>query len=124
VTSAATGERIARCWYTNWPHISTGRPASSGRRGASIALSADVPADFVRVQRGEKALAAWAFYVRHKNGWTRLLARGSGGAAGRASFDIPHSIVEPKMCAVFAIAPREHAENHLSATPNRCWQPH
>lgn len=55
------------------------------------------PPDFERVQRGEKASGAWALYLRRKYGWTRLLARGSGGAVGHASFDIPHFIMEQKM---------------------------
>jgi|SRR5215213_9310435 len=55
------------------------------------------PRDFERVQRGEKASGAWAFYLRRRNGWTRLLARGSGGAVGHASFDIPHFLMEQKM---------------------------
>ncbi|MGX9791176.1 hypothetical protein [Mycobacterium sp. MMS18-G62] len=55
------------------------------------------PPDFERVQRGEKASGAWAFYLRRKNGWTRLLARGSGGVVGHASFDIPHFVMEQKM---------------------------
>ena len=55
------------------------------------------PEDFERVQRGEKARGAWAFYLRRKNGWTRLIARGGGGAVGHASFDIPHFVMEQKM---------------------------
>jgi hypothetical protein len=53
--------------------------------------------DFDRVQRGEKASGAWAFYLRRENGWTRLLVRGSGGAVGHAVFDIPHFVMEQKM---------------------------
>lgn len=55
------------------------------------------PDDFTRVQRGEKASGAWAFYLRRENGGTRLLARGSGGAAGHAIFDIAHFVMERKM---------------------------
>ena len=55
------------------------------------------PADFERVQQGGKALGAWAFYLRRKDGWTRLIARGSGGAVGHAAFDITHFVMEQKM---------------------------
>lgn len=55
------------------------------------------PRDFERVQRGQKASGAWAFYLRRKDGWTRLIARGSGGAVGHGSFDIPHFVMEQKM---------------------------
>ena len=55
------------------------------------------PDDFERVQRGEKASGAWGFYLRRKDGWTRLLVRGSGGAVGHASFDILHFVMEQKM---------------------------
>lgn len=55
------------------------------------------PDDFERVQRGEKASGAWGFYLRRKDGWTRLLARGSGGAVGHASFDVLHFVMEQKM---------------------------
>ncbi len=55
------------------------------------------PADFERLQRGQKATGAWAFVLRREAGWTRLLVRGSGGAVGRFWFDIPHFIMEQKM---------------------------
>ena len=55
------------------------------------------PEDFERVQQGRKASGAWAFYLRRKDGWTRLVARGSGGAVGYAAFDIPHFVMEQKM---------------------------
>lgn len=55
------------------------------------------PADFDRMQRGEKATGAWIFHLRRDNGWTRLLVRGSGGVVGHAGFDIPHFVMEQKM---------------------------
>ncbi len=55
------------------------------------------PSDFRRAQRGERAEGAWCFYLRTANSGTRLLVRGSGGAVGHASFDIPHFIMEQKM---------------------------
>ncbi len=55
------------------------------------------PSDFARVQRGQQARGAWAFYLRRKGGQTRLIVRGSGGAVGHAGFDIPHFVMEQKM---------------------------
>ena len=55
------------------------------------------PADFERMQRGEKATGAWSFHLRRDNSWTRLLIRGSGGVVGHAGFDIPHFVMEQKM---------------------------
>lgn len=55
------------------------------------------PADYERVQRGEKASGCWSFTLRREVGWTRLLARGSGGAVGHFWFDIPHFVMEQKM---------------------------
>ncbi|MGZ6777834.1 MAG: hypothetical protein ACXVGO_02445 [Mycobacterium sp.] len=54
-------------------------------------------ADYDRVTRGEKALGSWAFYLIPDGKRTRLLARGSGGAVGTATFDIPHFVMEQKM---------------------------
>ncbi len=54
-------------------------------------------ADHDRVLRGEKALGSWAFYLIPDGRRTRLLARGSGGAVGNATFDIPHFVMEQKM---------------------------
>jgi hypothetical protein len=55
------------------------------------------PADFDRLQCGEKASGAWTFAVRKQSGWCRLLIRGSGGAVGHPWFDIPHFVMERKM---------------------------
>lgn len=52
------------------------------------------PDDFERVQRGEKALGSWGFHLRRTNGWTRFIARGSGGPVGHAWFDIVHFVME------------------------------
>ena len=54
-------------------------------------------ADYDRVLRGKKALGSWAFYLIPDGRRTRLLARGSGGAVGNATFDIPHFVMEQKM---------------------------
>lgn len=55
------------------------------------------PADFERLNRGEKASGAWAFCLRRQNAWTRLLVRGSGGAIGHPAFDVVHFVMEQKM---------------------------
>ena len=63
--------------------------------GAHLVLMS--PGDFERVQQGKKASGAWGFYLRRKDGWTRLIARGSGGAVGHVTFDVPHFVMEQKM---------------------------
>ena len=76
-----------------------------GRNGSQVVAAVEPEshlvlmsrADFERVQRGEKAIASWAFYLRPQNGTTRLLARGTGGVAGMAFFDIPHFVMERGM---------------------------
>ncbi|UXA18982.1 hypothetical protein [Mycobacterium sp. SMC-4] len=55
------------------------------------------PADYERLQRGEKASGCWSFTLRREVGWTRLVVRGSGGPVGRFWFDIPHFVMEQKM---------------------------
>ncbi len=55
------------------------------------------PDDFEKVQRGEEASGIWSFCLRREDGWTRLIARGSGGAVGHAGFDIVHFAMEQKM---------------------------
>ena len=55
------------------------------------------PGDFEPVQQGMRASGAWGFYLRRKDGWTRLIARGSGGAVGHVTFDVPHLVMEQKM---------------------------
>lgn len=55
------------------------------------------PGDFERAQQGMTASGAWGFYLRRKDGWTRLIARGSGGAVGHVAFDVPHFVMEQKM---------------------------
>ena len=69
------------------------------------------PADYARVQRGEKATGAWAFHVRRTGSWTRLLARGSGDVVGHALFDIPHFVMEQKMLRGI----RDRAQQHICA---------
>jgi len=53
--------------------------------------------DYERIRRGEKATGSWAFYLISEGASTRLVVRGSGGAVGRAAFDIPHFVMESKM---------------------------
>jgi hypothetical protein len=68
---------------------------------AAVALGSHLvlmsPCDFDRVQQGNKATGAWGFYLRRKDGWTRLIARGSGGAVGHVAFDVPHFVMEQMM---------------------------
>ena len=54
-------------------------------------------ADYDMVLCGEKAHGSWAFYLIPDGKRTRPLARGSGGAVGNATFDIPHFVMEQKM---------------------------
>ena len=63
--------------------------------GAHLVLMS--PGDFERMQQGMRASGAWGFYLRRKDGWTRLIARGSGGAVGHVTFDVPHFVMEQKM---------------------------
>jgi hypothetical protein len=55
------------------------------------------PSEFRRVQNGAKASGTWAFHLRPHGRYTRLLARGCGGAVGHVSFDVPHFVMEQKM---------------------------
>lgn len=68
--------------------------ASVERNSHLVLTSGD---DFQRIRRGQRASGSWGFYLRRKNGWTRLLVRGSGGAVGHAAFDLPHFVMEQKM---------------------------
>ncbi|WP_237567987.1 hypothetical protein [Mycolicibacterium lacusdiani] len=64
--------------------------------GTALALVS--PPDFDHLCEGRKATGAWCFVLREKaDGTTRLLARGSGGAVGRATFDIIHFVMERAM---------------------------
>lgn len=95
--------------HTEWQDVNVGDTVWLARRygqNASQVVAAVQPgshlvlmsaADFDRVQRGERALGSWAFYVRPHNGGTRLLARGTGGTTGITSFDIPHFVMERGM---------------------------
>lgn len=55
------------------------------------------PADFTRLQNGEKARGVWSFALHPTKNGVRLVARGSGGPVGHFWFDIPHFIMEQKM---------------------------
>lgn len=101
--------RNADTIHPEWQRLNVGDTVWLARRygrNASQVVAAVEPesylvlmsrADFERVQRGEKAIASWAFYLRPLNGATRLLARGTGGVAGMAFFDIPHFVMERGM---------------------------
>ncbi len=95
--------------HPDWQELQVGDTVWLARRYGNIArqVAAAVEpkshlilmsaADFDRVQRGEKAHGSWAFHLRPAGSRTRLLARGIGGAAGFASFDIPHFVMEHGM---------------------------
>ncbi|MBX7446968.1 hypothetical protein GR927_03100 [Mycolicibacterium sp. 3033] len=55
------------------------------------------PADFDRLDRGQKASGCWSFTLRPDGDRTRLIARGSGGPVGHFWFDVPHFVMEQKM---------------------------
>ena len=71
------------------------------------------PGDFERVQQGMRASGAWGFYLRRKDGWTRLIARGSGGAVGHVTFDVPHLVMEQKMMRGIAKRAQRTRRLHL-----------
>ncbi|GAT12547.1 MULTISPECIES: hypothetical protein [Mycobacteriaceae] len=78
------------------------------------------PADFERLQRGEKASGCWSFVLRPEVGRTRLIVRGSGGAVGHSWFDIPHFVMEQKMMR--GIAQRTQRTRRLSRpSPGYRW---
>jgi hypothetical protein len=95
--------------HPEWQHLGVGDSVWLARRYGAVArqvvaaiepnshlvlMSAD---DYARVQQGDKATGSWSFHVRRTGSWTRLVARGSGGAVGHAVFDIPHFVMEQKM---------------------------
>ena len=81
------------------------------------------PDDFERAQRGEKASGAWGFYLRRKDGWTRLIARGSGGAVGHAAFDIPHFVMEQKMMRGIRDRAQQTHRDEVAAFVRRTYPP-
>ncbi|WP_197416184.1 hypothetical protein [Mycobacterium sp. GA-1199] len=99
----------AKCVHPQWQDPSVGDTVWLARRygekGRQVVAAIEPPAylalvsveDFARLQRGEKAGGAWVFHLRRTGSWTRLLVRGSGGAAGHALFDIVHFVMEQKM---------------------------
>lgn len=74
------------------------------------------PADYQRLQRGEKATGSWSFVLRREVGGTRLLARGCGGAVGRFWFDIPHFVMEQKMLRGIAKRAQRSRREEIAAT--------
>ncbi|MBB3752875.1 hypothetical protein FHT44_005387 [Mycolicibacterium sp. BK634] len=53
--------------------------------------------DYERVQRGQRALGSWAFYLRPQHNQSRLLARSIGGTVGVTSFDVVNFVIEREM---------------------------
>lgn len=101
--------RNARTVHSEWQDIHVGDNVWLARRYGDRArqvvakvkpeshLILMSPEDFQRVQRGERASGSWGFHLRRKNGWTRLIVRGSGGLVGHIWFDVPHFVMEQKM---------------------------
>jgi hypothetical protein len=99
----------ARTIHPEWQDLRIGdtiwlaQRYGAGARQVVVAVRANShlvlmsPRDYERVQRGEKASGAWGFHLLREKGRTRLLVRGSGGAVGKAVFDIPHFVMEHKM---------------------------
>ncbi|MBV9091890.1 MAG: hypothetical protein JO044_18595 [Mycobacteriaceae bacterium] len=95
--------------HPEWQELQVGDPVWLVRRYGPMArqvVAAVAPKshlvlmsepDFDRLSRGERARGSWAFYLVPEGPRTRLLARGSGGAVGVATFDIPQFVMEQKM---------------------------
>jgi hypothetical protein len=67
------------------------------------------PVDWARLQRGDRASGAWAFFLQaHGTTSTRFIIRSSGGAVGRHLFDGLHFVMEQKMMRGL----RDRAESH------------
>jgi hypothetical protein len=81
-----------------------------------VLLSVD---DFARVERGKKALGAWCFYLQRVDGWTRLVARTSGGMVGHIAFDIPHFVMEQKMLSGIRRRAEQTLPDEIEATSHR-----
>ena len=72
------------------------------------------PAEFERLDRGQKASGCWSFTLRRDGDRTRLIARGSGGPVGHFWFDVPHFVMEQKMLR--GIARRATRSRHAAAS--------
>jgi hypothetical protein len=98
--------------HPEWQHRHPGDPvwlASEARwhdRGRQVAALVDPPrtlalvspADWERLERGERAGGAWAFFLEASDECsTRFLIRSSGGAVGTHLFDAIHFLMEQKM---------------------------
>jgi hypothetical protein len=75
-------------------------------RGRQVAACVDPPralilvspADWARLERGDRATGAWAFFLEARGPFsTRFLVRSSGGAVGTHVFDAIHFVMEQKM---------------------------
>ncbi|WP_293237322.1 hypothetical protein [Mycolicibacterium sp.] len=107
----AAGARIHDTYeiHPEWQSVAKGDTVWMARRygrSASQAVTAVAPGshlilvsqdDFDKIESGEKASGSWAFHLRQHGPDTRLIVRGSGGAAGHAIFDVPHFVMEQKM---------------------------
>ncbi len=77
-----------------------------GGRGRQVAALVDPPRalvlvspdDWLRLQRGQRASGAWAFFLEPAGEFqTRFLVRSSGGPVGTHLFDAIHFLMEQKM---------------------------
>jgi hypothetical protein len=77
-----------------------------GGRGCQVAALVDAPralvlvspSDWERLQQGQKASGAWAFFLEPAGEFkTRFLVRSSGGPVGTHLFDAVHFLMEQKM---------------------------
>jgi len=106
------GMHNARAVHPEWQALHRGDAvwlASAARyhdRGRQVAALVEAPralvlvspADWERVQRGERASGAWSFFLEpHGANATRLVVRSSGGAVGTHVFDALHFLMEQKM---------------------------
>jgi hypothetical protein len=75
-------------------------------RGRQVAALVDAPralvlvspADWQRLERGERASGAWSFFLEPQGETsTRFIVRSSGGAVGTHVFDAIHFVMEQKM---------------------------
>jgi hypothetical protein len=107
----AAGADVHNAWtiHPEWQEVHVGDVVSLARRYGDFGrqvVAAVAPKshlvlvskpDYERIRRGERATGSWAFHLHPVDVGSRLVVRGSGGAVGHASFDVPHYIMESKM---------------------------
>jgi hypothetical protein len=105
------GADIHNAWiiHPEWQEVRLGDVVSLARRygdnGRQVVAAVEPKSrlvlvskpDYERIRGAERATGSWAFHLHASDAGTRLVVRGSGGAVGHASFDVPHYIMESKM---------------------------